>query len=176
MAILPEVSSKDDESKRVPPRVGHETWAGRVRVPEVYLTRGTTITDTAKRAITVDQINDLAAFAFHVLAEVKIVETNTRSPLHGLRLTPDNVQMYIISDYFVKPLTLPHCCSFVDLVSTAEVQVPVWFVSHAWSTPFAQTISMLEFHRRTRELPPSTPYWICTFAKHPEMLIMIRHM
>ena len=74
--------------------------------------------------------------------------------------------MYSVCKYFVKPLTEPHQCSFVDLVATAEAQPPKWFVSHAWSTPFSQTVAMLEFQRRSRGLPPTTPYWICTFANN----------
>ena len=88
--------------------MGHRAWAGRVLVPEAYLTRSATINDTAERAITVDQLNDLAGFACKVLAEVEIVETNARSPLRGTRLTAGNVSMYQIHDYFVFPLTLPH--------------------------------------------------------------------
>ena len=144
--------------------VGHETWLGRVAVPEVYLIRGAKISDTAKRAITTAQLADLAAFIRLVLAEVEIVEENEMSRLHGERLIWECVDMYSVCTYFVEPLTLPHLCSFVDLVSTAEAQPPTWFVSHAWSTPFAQTVSMLNFHMQSRDLLPTTTYWICTMC------------
>ena len=144
--------------------VGHPTWAGRVAVPKRYLRRGATIEDTALRGITSEQLANLEAFIKDVLGKVEIVETDERSPLYGKRLTWENVDMYSVCKYFVKPLTEPHQCSFVDLVATAEAQPPKWFVSHAWSTPFSQTVAMLEFQRRSRGLPPTTPYWICTFA------------
>ena len=135
-------------------------------LPEIYLTRGTTIADTAKRAITNQQLNQASDFVNGVLTKVEIVETSERSPLRGKRLTPDNVSMYSVHDYFVFPITLPHLCSFVELVSTAEEQPPEWFVSHAWSTPFSQTVSMLNHHVKSRDLPPTTAYWICTFANN----------
>ena len=48
------------ETPRAPQPVGHEAWAGRVLVPERYLARSARIEDTAERAITADQLNDLA--------------------------------------------------------------------------------------------------------------------
>ena len=144
----------------------HKAWSYRVALPEIYLTRGTTIADTAKRGITNQQLNEVSEFVNWVLTEVEIVETFEFSPLRGKRLTPDNVSMYSVHDYFVFPITLPHLCSFVDLVSTAEEQPPEWFVSHAWSTPFSQTVSMLNFHVKSRDLPPTTAFWICTFANN----------
>ena len=150
--------------------VGHPTWAGRVAVPKRYLRRGATIEDTALRGITSEQLANLEAFIKDVLGKVEIVETDERSPLYGKRLTWENVDMYSVCKYFVKPLTEPHQCSFVDLVATAEAQPPKWFVSHAWSTPFSQTVAMLEFQRRSRGLPPTTPYWICTFANNQHEL------
>ena len=144
----------------------HEAWYRRVALPEIYEERGTTIDDTAKRGITNQQLNQASDFVNWVLTDVEIVETSEFSPLRGKSLTPDNVSMYSVHDYFVFPLTLPHRCSFVDLVSTAKAQPPKWFVSHAWSTPFSQTVSMLRLHMQSRDLPPTTPYWICTFANN----------
>ena len=135
-------------------------------VPDAYRTRGTRIPDTEVRGITNVQVNELFGFVHEVLTDVPIVETFEFSPLRGKRLKPGNVSMYSVHDYFVFPITLPHLCSFVDLVSTAEEQPPEWFVSHAWSTPFSQTVSMLDFHVKSRDLPPTTAYWICTFANN----------
>ena len=146
--------------------LGHETWVGRVAVPEVYFIRGATIKDTAERAITPVQVADLWAFIQHVLEEVEIVETFKKSALYDQRLTRENLEMHSVNKYFVKPLTEPYKCSFVDLVSTAEAQPPKWFVSHCWDTPFSQTVSMLNLHVESRDLPPTTPFWICTFANN----------
>ena len=142
----------------------HEAWSGRVAVPNAYSKRGTAINDTADRGTTIQQLNQLEAFVGKALAEVEIVETSEISPLRGKRLSRHNVSMYSVHDYFIFPLTLQHLCSFVELVSTAAAQRPKWFVSHAWSTPFAQTVSMLNFHMQSRDLLPTTTYWICTFS------------
>ena len=164
------LASKPSKHARAPKgaarSVGHEKWVGRVFVPEKYFLRGATIEDTALRGTTSEQLADLVALIQDVLATVEIVETFEFSPLRGKRLTPDNVSMYSVHDYFVFPITLPHLCSFVDLVSTAKEQPPEWFVSHAWSTPFSQTVSMLNHHVKSRDLPPTTTYWICTFANN----------
>ena len=149
-----------------PYSLGHKTWAGRVAVPKNYWFRGAKIKDTAERAITPVQVADLWAFIQHVLEEVEIVETFKKSALYDQRLTRENLEMHSVNKYFVKPLTEPHKCSFVDLVSAAEAQPPKWFVSHAWSTPFSQTVSMLNLHVESRGLPPTTPFWICTFANN----------
>ena len=141
-------------------------------MPKNYLLRGATIEDTALRAILTEQLTDLAAFIKRVLVEVELVETFEKSALYGQRLTWENVDMYSVCTYFVKPLTEPHACSFVDLVSKAAEQRPKWFVSHAWSTPFAQTVSMLTFHMQSHALPPSTPYWICTFLRCGGIVIL----
>ena len=164
------LASKPSKLARAPKgaarSVGHEKWVGRVFVPEKYFLRGATIGDTALRGTTSEQMADLVALIQDVLATVEIVETFDRSALHGQRLTWENLEMYSVCTYFVKPLTEPHKCSFVDLVSEAKAQPPKWFVSHAWSTPFSQTVSMLNFHVISHDLPPTTAYWICTFANN----------
>merc|ERR1719456_353991 len=66
---------------------------------------------------------------------------------------------------FVRPLTEPFQCSFVELVAF-EAQTPRWFVSHFWGTPFCQTVNLLTFHSAQRGLLPTAPYWICTFANN----------
>ena len=60
--LLEVVQEAADSAGRPKPEVGHESWSGRVRVPEAYLDRGTAIADTAKRAITVTQVY---AFGYH---------------------------------------------------------------------------------------------------------------
>ena len=54
--LLEVVQEAAASAERLKTEVGHETWSGRVRVPEAYLELGTAIADTAKRAITVTQV------------------------------------------------------------------------------------------------------------------------
>ena len=78
-------------------------------------------------------------------------------------MTFDIANMYHLCQLFVKPLTVQFKCSFVELVATAP-QPPQWFLSHAWSTAFKDTLSMLEWHRQCRGLGEDSAIWICTFA------------
>ena len=75
--------------------------------------------------------------------------------------------MYQICDHFMKPLTIvvPHQCSLVTLVADGP-QCPVWFVSHAWSTQFYESIGMITYHAEQHGLALESLYWICTFANN----------
>ena len=54
--LLEVVQEAAASAGRLKTEVGHETWSGRVQVPEAYMEPGTAIADTAKRAITVTQV------------------------------------------------------------------------------------------------------------------------
>eukprot|EP00747_Dinoflagellata_sp_TGD_P109130 gnl/TRDRNA2_/TRDRNA2_170594_c0_seq10.p2 gnl/TRDRNA2_/TRDRNA2_170594_c0~~gnl/TRDRNA2_/TRDRNA2_170594_c0_seq10.p2 ORF type:complete len:104 (+),score=16.71 gnl/TRDRNA2_/TRDRNA2_170594_c0_seq10:495-806(+) len=49
-------------------------------------------------------------------------------------------------------------------------QDPNWFVSHWWGTPFADSISMLKYQVKIRQLTLLTIYWMCTFANNQHNL------
>ena len=66
-------------------------------------------------------MNDLAAFVASVLDQVEIVEAFAQSCLCGQRLTLENVEMYSVCTYFVKPLTQPHTCSLFLRLDCLEV-------------------------------------------------------
>jgi len=144
-------------------------WARHMPVPEAYLKQGSTIPDTALRAIKLFQLQALVDLVFDVLAKVSIIETSHHSTICGEQITWPCVNMYQIASHFIIPLTASFLCSFVELVATGE-QSPVWFASHAWSTAFKETMSMLRFHARVRKLADSTTYWICTFANNQHNL------
>ena len=57
------ISFEVEESPGAPQPMGHEAWAGRVLVPDAYLTRSATIEDTAERAITAEQLSSAAIVA-----------------------------------------------------------------------------------------------------------------
>jgi hypothetical protein len=57
----------------------------------------------------------------------------------------------------------PFQCSFVELMADGP-QKPVWFVSHAWSTNFKDSLEMLDYHMQVQDLDDKTPYWYCGFA------------
>lgn len=76
-----------------------------------------------------------------------------------------NFNMYHACDNIIKPRTEAHNCSWVEFIAK-ELQIPLWFVSHAWSTALELTVRLLLWHMAEREESEETPYWICTFANN----------
>eukprot|EP00927_Polykrikos_kofoidii_P034214 TRINITY_DN29049_c0_g1_i2.p1 TRINITY_DN29049_c0_g1~~TRINITY_DN29049_c0_g1_i2.p1 ORF type:complete len:888 (-),score=108.73 TRINITY_DN29049_c0_g1_i2:50-2713(-) len=79
----------------------------------------------------------------------------------------ETMNMYEVSELFVKPITKAAACSYVEFVARGS-QAPQWMVSHAWSTAFARTLQMLSLHSRARygSNPMETMYWCCTMANN----------
>merc|ERR1719361_1781024 len=105
--------------------------------------------DTAVRGISLQQLQNLAEFVQTILAKQEIVDNNPYSPMRGRRITWDVANMYHVCEHFIMPITKTAACSYVEIVAS-EVQKPVWMVSHAWSTPFEQTLMMLRHHAGSR--------------------------
>ena len=71
---------------------------------------------------------------------------------------------YNICDNIVKPLTTRDRCSWVELIAREDRQLVTWFMSHAWATPFCQTLEMVCWHAMVHRLPADAGYWCCTLA------------
>jgi len=140
-----------------------KAWMDHVTVPEAYRERGSIISDTAKRGISVAQLQELGTLVQEVLEKTTVVDRS------NARQDWKRINLYIICAYFVMPLTSRFRCSFVELLADAE-QVPTWFVSHYWGTPFYQTLRMLSLHRLHRRLAEGCFYWLCTFANNQHHL------
>lgn len=117
------------------------------------------------RAITLPQLHSLATLINQVLDIRDLIDNNKHSSTHGQKITWLMANMYQICDEFVKPLTKRDMCSWVELVTNKDKQECVWFMSHAWLTPFNQTLEMLEWHTRVHQLG-HTGYWFCTLANN----------
>lgn len=83
------------------------------------------------------------------------------------RMTIHQVNMYMLKDLFVKPVTHYSQLSLVEHIGGG---VPHFFVSHAWGSPFEKFVGavLTHFnqvraydHTRTEE---NTFYWVCTFG------------
>mmetsp|Transcript_54871 Transcript_54871/g.117753 ORF Transcript_54871/g.117753 Transcript_54871/m.117753 type:complete len:632 (-) Transcript_54871:42-1937(-) len=158
----PEKETADPE-KQLP--LYPNVWASDIPIPEVYQSRKSIIQATEFRAISIFQLNELAAFVKRVVESVEIHDQYKQ----GARVTWDIINLYVICQHFVMPLTEKFKCSFVELVALEE-QVPAFFVSHWWGTPFQHTVKLLAFHAKERGFPDSTFYWICTFANNQHNL------
>ena len=88
-----------------------------------------------------------------------LVDRNPHSSTHEKRVTKDMLNMYLLCDLFVKPLTARFECSFMEM-TTSSKQRPLHFVSHAWATALCDTLSMLDWHAKCHNLnPKNTFYW-----------------
>ncbi|CAE7427396.1 unnamed protein product, partial [Symbiodinium natans] len=134
-------------------------WAKSLGFPRTYLERGAEIAATEERAITLKQLQELAGHVQEVSSGKYLSDSR------GKAVDWTTVNLYVISDCIVLPFTLRFRCSFVELVAEGP-QLPRWFVSHWWGTPFCQTVSLLSFHGVQRQLPDASAYWICTFANN----------
>lgn len=125
------------------------------------------ISDTSLRGISLKQLLELSDLIQRALGQHEIVDQNERSPTKGQRIRWEILTMYHVCEHFILPLTQAAACSYVELVSSTE-QAPQWMVSHAWSTLFMCTVSMLTFHAKSRcqKNPLATFYWCCTLANN----------
>ncbi len=139
-------------------------------LPVQYNARGASVPKTHERAVTLGQLLDLGELVERALAACEVIDDDPHSSTRGKRITWETVNMYHINRHFVLALTQKYQCSFVDLVASGA-QPPRWFVSHAWSTLFKDTLSLLRYHAEVRGLPESTAYWICTFANNQHNLV-----
>ena len=122
-------------------------------------TRGAVVSAAEHRATTIRQMRSLAELVRWFLEEFTIIDDWTSE-----RVVWDNVNMYSICTHLVKTLTAAEfLCSWVELVARGP-QEPIWFISHAWSTLFKDTVDMLDWHLECKDLSPDTPYWFCTLA------------
>ena len=74
------------------------------------------------------------------------------------------VLRYHICYKIVTIVTRRDLCSYVELVTDKDKQDCVRFLSHAWLTPYSQTVDMLEWHAEVHKSPADTGYWFCTLA------------
>jgi len=138
----------------------------RLKVPASYRRRGAWIEDTARRAMSLCQLEELGGHAQQLLKRVSLQAPEPHSV--GV-MTWGNMNLYHLNDLMVMPLTAAFECSFVELVAMTP-QDPKWFVSHWWGTPYHDTLTMLQFHAKTRNLGKHTTYWVCTFAMNQHHL------
>eukprot|EP00927_Polykrikos_kofoidii_P079088 TRINITY_DN75877_c0_g1_i1.p1 TRINITY_DN75877_c0_g1~~TRINITY_DN75877_c0_g1_i1.p1 ORF type:complete len:805 (-),score=136.64 TRINITY_DN75877_c0_g1_i1:45-2348(-) len=137
-------------------------WASAVPLPGAYLARAGSIPKTEERGINLQQLMEFGILAQRVLSKVVLRDTYSNGTP---RIVWETANLYHLNEHFVKPLTARFRCSFVELVAS-KPQIPRWFVSHWWGTPFLHTQALLGFHANRREVADGSPYWICTFANN----------
>eukprot|EP00435_Cladocopium_sp_Y103_P056681 s338_g19.t1 len=104
-------------------------WNVKLGVPLRCEARGCEINDCSERGVTLEQLTELAAYV------QEVGQASLLTGRDGATVASDAVNLYVINDLLVKPLTFPFKCSWVELVAPAP-QLPRWFVSH-WICTFA---------------------------------------
>ena len=152
------------------------------------------IADTAKRAITLDQLTVLVA---HVRRRIEGGETwpvkrfVSGAMVDAVVSDAKDANLYDLDRFVVRPATKPYQCAMVELMAEGE-QPPDYFVSHFWGHSIVATLACLEVHSSdrglerqvgfvdasyffTKEHPNylggrSPRYWICAFANNQHNL------
>lgn len=148
------------------------------------------IPDTAKRAITLDQLTVLVR---HTRRRIEGGETwpvkryVSGAMIDSIVSDPKEVNLYDLDRFVVRPATKPYQCAMVELMAEGE-QPPDYFVSHFWGHSIVATLACLEVHSSDRGLERqfgsvdacyflqndhphylggrSPRYWICAFANN----------
>ena len=128
------------------------------RTPHRYSKRQCKVQQAEFRAMALLHLNELYEFAAEELSVLHLVDRNPHSSTHEKRVTKDLLNMYLLCDLFVKPLTARFECSFMEITAGSE-QRPLHFVSHAWATALCDTLSMLNWHAKCHDLNAKTSYY-----------------
>ncbi|CAB9517629.1 expressed unknown protein [Seminavis robusta] len=85
---------------------------------------------------------------------------------YGRKLHMQNVNMYHLVEFVIKPVTKDCKCSLVEILSDQQQQPPKWFVSHVWSEPLVNFLLSIEEHARVRGISEDEFYWVCSVANN----------
>ncbi|CAB9517725.1 expressed unknown protein [Seminavis robusta] len=115
------------------------------------------------RAISLSQLKRLAATIIQCCETERWTSTDPKSKgAHPLR--PEDVTFYDLLHHYIRPLTKPYKCSYVELVAEIE-QVSTWYVSHSWQAPVLDFVACLEQHAYDYNLDEESAfYWVSACA------------
>ena len=159
---------------------------------------GCTIPDTARRAMSLEQLEKIYKHIERRLtADDEVWSVQRLAPGIGLAATdlrdPTLANLYDVDSYVIRPSTKARRCSMVERMATAE-QPPDYFVSHWWGEHVLGFTKCLREHSRDRHPPVfdwgpdlyysagdeprtlpsalgrSTRYWVCAYANNQHNL------
>ena len=93
---------------------------------------GCTISKVEHRAITIPQLKLVFKYIQENCTQEMWTDTNPES--RSRALDPDEVNLYALTHYLIKPATKMRQCSYIEFVATVD-QPPTWFVSHWGGSP-----------------------------------------
>lgn len=115
------------------------------------------------RAVTLLQIRALAELAKAQCSSWDVRAHQVYRDQHPDGVRWDNVNMYIVCDFLIKPLTSCRACSYMELVSDGPLRCQ-YHVNQWWRMRFPDFIASLERFVEARKLPESTAFWVDAFA------------
>lgn len=122
-----------------------------------------TIPEPHMRGIAIPQLKALLRFAQARCAEEHWLDRDPRKL--GVRVKPQEINLYHLVEYIVKPATKFRSVSYVEFASNdAGDQVPKWFVSHYWGERVGDFIVCLDLFRDRHVLSHIEAFWICAYA------------
>jgi len=122
------------------------------------------IPETEHRAISLKQLREVVDQIQERCEREHWKSTDPQNNKHHLK--PEEVTLYDLVEYLIKPQTQPFECSYVELVASQQ-QPPDWFVSHWWGEPVLDFCECLEQHAKDRGLSlDDTFYWVCAYANN----------
>ncbi|CAL1139170.1 unnamed protein product [Cladocopium goreaui] len=128
------------------------------------------IAATELRGITIEQLSSLLVF----VEDVASSWCEAHHLGYGQPLSFEAFNLYHANFWVIGPATAGHGrggCSYVELVATsAQMQRPLWFVSHAWLEPVCKFVACLKCHASLHQLPDQTAYWVCAYANNQHQL------
>eukprot|EP00929_Paragymnodinium_shiwhaense_P008685 TRINITY_DN112649_c0_g1_i1.p1 TRINITY_DN112649_c0_g1~~TRINITY_DN112649_c0_g1_i1.p1 ORF type:complete len:588 (-),score=127.99 TRINITY_DN112649_c0_g1_i1:624-2387(-) len=122
-----------------------------------------TIPDPHLRGIALSQLRALLRFSKARCGDEQWLH---RDPSRlGMRVQPQDINLYHLVDQVIKPATFTRCVSYVEFASSSPCkQRPQWFVSHYWGECVGDFITCLEHFRDRHLLSDPVPFWICAYA------------
>eukprot|EP00930_Biecheleria_cincta_P034306 TRINITY_DN23728_c0_g1_i1.p1 TRINITY_DN23728_c0_g1~~TRINITY_DN23728_c0_g1_i1.p1 ORF type:complete len:719 (-),score=115.95 TRINITY_DN23728_c0_g1_i1:85-2241(-) len=97
-------------------------------------------------------------------------DTFPASPTYEQRLRLESINLYEVAEWMIKPSTVAHRCSYVELIAeNKEQQTPTWFISHAWAEPVTSFVRCVAEHSRLRHLQDKA-FWVCAYANNQHQL------
>ncbi|CAB9503820.1 expressed unknown protein [Seminavis robusta] len=131
--------------------------------------KGCSIPESAQRSVTLLQLKQIA---LEILLRCEKEEWTSIDPIkNSQKLKPEDVTLYDLMHYYVKPITREQKCSYAEHVSNAP-HPPDWFVSHWWGESVFQFIACLEQHAHDRYLDKADEarYWICAYSNNQHVI------
>jgi hypothetical protein len=160
-SVAPAVIAKVEPPPVAKPAGGTELdklmAAGGIAIPEVH-----------HRGITVKELRLVAAHVKERCASEGWIgqRPNKDGVMSSGPLTPEQVNLYHLNEFLLKPATKKvrgGACSLVERLATKPRTTKI-FLSHAWGHPLLSTLCIIEQHMLDREYTEDDAVWICAFA------------